>query len=59
MTVAIDNIPTMDTEYISEEGRTVTRTNLGYYIRYENPSVERAEDGFIIDGERFRGLSDE
>ena len=54
-----DTTPGLDAKYISEDGRVVTKENIGYYIRYENGDVEPVDDGFIIDGEHYQRITDQ
>lgn len=39
----------LDQEYVSDEGGVLTLRQIGYFVRYEDPDVERAEDGYIVD----------
>lgn len=44
----------MEAKYESDDGRVITRANIGWAVRFENADVEPADDGFIVDGEHYR-----
>lgn len=45
--------PDLDTEYVNAEGEVRTWKNIALLVRHEKAEVERVEDGFLINGERY------
>lgn len=50
--------PSLEAEFVNDEGDVLTRENILLFVRHENADVERVEDGFIVEGERYTRRGD-
>ena len=46
-------------EFVNEDGRTATRMQLFRYEWKEGADIESVEDGYIVNGEKFRPVINE
>jgi len=48
----------MDTVFESESGHRLSKRQIGYGAWKEGIAVERIENGFLVDGERYKQVSE-
>ena len=48
-----------DAEYVNDSGRTLRRMQIFRYGWKEGADIESVEDGYIINGEKYRPVTDE